>query len=63
VGERFGRGDIAVGTVLGYLTVRFPELDWRTRYANLTGFNARVEQRPSFLATVPVPQRISDEVV
>jgi len=63
VGDRFGLGDIAVGTVLGYLAVRFPELDWRSLHANLAVFNARIEQRPSFLATVPVPQRISDKVV
>jgi glutathione S-transferase len=63
VGDRFGLGDIAVGTVLGYLTVRFPELDWRPLYPNLAVFSAHIEQRPSFLATVPVPQRISDKVV
>ena len=63
VGDRFGLGDIAVGTALGYLSVRFAELDWRTPYANLAMFSAHIEQRPSFLATVPVPQRISDKVV
>ena len=63
VGDRFGLGDIAVGTVLGYLTVRFSELDWRNLHPNLAAFSARIERRPSFLGTVPVPQRISDKVV
>lgn len=63
VGDRFGLGDIAVGTVLGYLTIRFPDLDWRRLHPNLAMFSARIEQRPSFLATVPVPQEISDKVV
>lgn len=63
VGERFGLADIAAGTVLGYLAVRFPELDWRTRHPALAGLSARLEGRPSFRATVPVPQVISDRVV
>lgn len=63
VGDRLGLADIAAGTVLGYLAVRFPELDWRTRHPALAGLSARLEGRPSFRATVPVPQRISGSVV
>ncbi|MET0674550.1 MAG: glutathione S-transferase N-terminal domain-containing protein [Bradyrhizobium sp.] len=63
VGREFSLGDIAVGTALGYLAVRFPEFDWRSAYPNLAAFSARVEARPSFAATVPVPQKITDKVV
>ena len=63
VGSEFSLGDIAVGTALGYLLVRFPEFDWRSQYPDLAAFSARVETRPSFVATVPVPQKISDKVV
>ena len=63
VGSEFSLGDIAVGTALGYLLVRFPEFDWRRQYPDLAAFSARVETRPSFVATVPVPQKISDKVV
>ncbi len=63
VGGRFGLGDIAVGTALGYMNVRFPELAWRTLYPNLARFSDRIEQRPSFRDTVPVPQTIKDKVV
>lgn len=63
VGDRFGLADIATGTVLGYLTVRFPAFDWRGRHANLARLSDRLEQRPSFKATMPVPQVISDAVV
>jgi glutathione S-transferase len=63
VGDRFGLGDIAVGTVVGYLAVRFAELDWRAQYPNLAAFSARMEQRPSFAGSVPVPQKISDKIV
>jgi glutathione S-transferase len=63
VGREFSLGDIAVGTALGYLLVRFPEFDWRNQYPNLATFSARVEARPSFAGTVPVPQKISDKIV
>lgn len=63
VGDAFSLGDIAAGTALGYLLVRFPEFDWRAPYPNLAAFSARLEARPSFAATVPVPQKITDKVV
>jgi len=63
VGDRFSLGDIAVGTALGYLSVRFAEFDWRSEYPNLKAFSARLEARPSFANSVPVPQKISDKVV
>jgi glutathione S-transferase len=63
VGDRFGLADIATGTVLRYLDVRFPEHPWRSQYPDLVALSARLEARPSFAATVPVPQVISDKVV
>jgi glutathione S-transferase len=63
VGDGFGLGDIAAGTALGYLAVRYPEYDWRSAHPNLARFCARLEARPSFMASVPVPQIISDKVV
>jgi glutathione S-transferase len=63
VGDRFGLGDIAVGTALGYLGVRFPEFGWRALHPNLAAFCGRMETRPSFKGSVPVPQQISDKVV
>lgn len=63
VGDRFSLGDIAAGTVTGYLSVRFPEFRWRAAHPNLTDLSDRLEARPSFRDTVPVPQTISDPVV
>jgi glutathione S-transferase len=63
VGHRFGLGDIAVGTVLGYLGVRFAEFDWRALYPALSAFSDRMEQRPSFAGSRPVAQHIKDAVV
>ena len=63
IGDRFGLADIATGTVLRYLDVRFPALPWRSRHPNLAAFSDRLEQRPSFASTTPVAQVISDRVV
>ncbi|MBK1660165.1 glutathione S-transferase C-terminal domain-containing protein [Paracraurococcus ruber] len=63
VGDRFGLADLCTGTLLRYLDVRFPEHPWRSQYPNLVALSARLEQRPSFAGSVPVPQVISDKVV
>ena len=63
VGDRFSLGDIAVGTVLGYLEIRCPEVEWRKRYPNLEAVFARLSDRPSFQSTVPTPQQIGAQVV
>lgn len=63
VGDRFSLGDIAVGTAVGYLSVRFTQLAWRTLHPNLASFSDRIEQRPSFKATVPYAQTIADKVM
>ncbi len=63
VGERFGLGDIAVGTVAGYIDVRFPEISWRELCPGLVAHVDRLGKRPSFRETEPSPQVISDPVV
>jgi glutathione S-transferase len=63
VGERFGLADIAAGSALGYLAIRFPELDWRGRHPGLGVYTDRLFERPSFRATAPVAQVIRDAVV
>lgn len=63
VGERFTLGDIAAGTVCGYVSLRFPELDWRALYPDLAAYSARIEQRESFRTTRPTPQQITEKIV
>jgi glutathione S-transferase len=63
IADQFGLGDIAVGSVLGYLKVRFQEFDWQILYPALAQYSAILEQRPSFQHTQPYPQTISDKVV
>ena len=63
VGDRFGLADIAAGSALGYLAVRFPEKDWRGEHPALATYTDALFERPSFAATTPVPQTIRDAVV
>ena len=63
VGDSFGIADIAVGSLVGFLSVRFPEILWRELYPGLAALSDRLEARPSFKDSVPVPQTISDSVV
>jgi glutathione S-transferase len=50
-GIQISLADIAVGCALGYLSFRFPELDWRTPYPALAKLADKLNQRPSFADT------------
>ena len=63
VGDSFGLGDIAVGTALGYLLVRFAELNWQASYPDLARFSECLKTRPSFKNSVPYAQTITDKVM
>lgn len=62
VADRFTYADIAVGSLLGYARVRWPDNDWQGRCANLAALSDRLEKLASFAATVPYPQTIRDKV-
>ncbi len=63
VGDRFGLGDIAAASALGYLEVRFKEFGWRRQYPALSRYMDGLMQRRSVRDTVPYPQAISSAVV
>jgi len=52
-GVHFTLADVAVGCALGYLDFRFPEIDWRTDYPNLSKLQGKLMQRASFVETRP----------
>ena len=63
VRNAFGLADIAAGSALGYLEVRFPELDWRARHPTLGRYLDGLMTRPSFADTIPTKQTITSAVV
>ena len=52
-GEGYSLADIATGCALGYLDLRFPEIDWRERHPDLAKHAEKLALRPSFADTVP----------
>jgi len=54
MGNHYTLADVAVGCVLGWLSLRFPGIDWRGDYPNLARLFDKLSERPSFKDTVPV---------
>lgn len=52
-GDGLSLADIAAGTALAYLDLRFPQLSWRDAHPALKTLEARMSARPSFIETVP----------
>lgn len=53
MGVNFSLADVAVGCALGYLDLRFPQLDWRADHSNLQRLDEKLQSRPSFVSTLP----------
>ena len=58
VGDHITIADVGGFSSLEYLDLRYPELDWRSAYPNLTRFWEHHKDRPSFLTTQPTAQTI-----
>ena len=54
VSETFGLADIALGCMLGYVDLRFKQLNWQDNYPNLAKHYSLLVKRPSFKQTLPV---------
>ena len=54
VNETFSLADIALGCMLGYVDLRFKELNWQDNYVNLAKHYSLLVKRPSFKLTMPV---------
>lgn len=53
MGVHYTLADVAVGCALGWLSFRFPEIDWRGDYPNLARLADKLAERPSFRDTAP----------
>ncbi|NYT85673.1 glutathione S-transferase N-terminal domain-containing protein [Pollutimonas harenae] len=56
MGVNFSLADIAVGCALGYLDLRFSDLNWRSQYGNLQRLDEKLQARPSFVSSLPPTQ-------
>jgi glutathione S-transferase len=52
-GIHLSLSDIAVGCALGWLSYRFPQIDWRGEHPNLAKLHDKLLLRPSFAETQP----------
>jgi glutathione S-transferase len=52
-GIHLSLSDVAVGCALGYLDFRFPQIDWRSTYPNLTRLSDKLALRQSFVDSKP----------
>ena len=52
-GIHFTLSDIAVGSALGYLDFRFPDINWRNTHPNLAKLQEKLMLKQSFIDTVP----------
>ncbi|TDK56967.1 glutathione S-transferase [Pseudomonas moraviensis] len=53
--SHFDVAAISVACALGYLDLRFPDMDWRAANPRLANWYFEVSQRPSMVATMPKP--------
>ena len=53
MGTHISMADLAVGTALGYLCFRFPDIAWQDAHPNLAKLYDKLMQRPAFADTVP----------
>lgn len=54
-GSQYTLADIAVACALGWLSFRFPDIDWRGAHPNLARLFDNLSERQSFRDTVPQP--------
>ncbi|NMM07865.1 glutathione S-transferase N-terminal domain-containing protein [Polaromonas sp.] len=51
-GVHFSLSDVAVGCALGYLDLRFSQINWRESYPNLARLQEKLIKRASFVETI-----------
>ena len=52
-GNLYTLADVSVGCALGWLSFRFPEIEWRDTYPSLAKLTDKLADRTSFRDTVP----------
>lgn len=63
IGDKLTLADLAAVSLLGWLTVRWPDHQWRITYPQLKRYWEKLEARESFANTRPTPQTMKDQIV
>jgi len=63
VDNKFGIADLAIGSVAGWINIRFKEYGLKEKFPGLGRYCDMLEERESFKSTTPSPQTISDKIV
>lgn len=63
IGNQLSLADIAIASVLGWLTLRFSDHPWRSQHPALNRYWEGLEARKSFAETRPSPQTPKDSIV
>ena len=53
MGTHFSLSDVGAGCTLGYIALRFPEIDWQVKHPNLARLYVKLMLRPAFAETAP----------
>ncbi|KAF4552933.1 Hypothetical protein D9617_8g049460 [Elsinoe fawcettii] len=63
IGNEFGHADIAAGSLLGFMNVRWPDHSWKKDHPKLVQYWEKLEKRESFKTTTPKAQTFRDQIV
>jgi len=63
IGNKLSLADIAACSILGWLSLRWPDHGWQDKHPQLKKYYDRLDQRESFAETRPSPQTLTDKVV
>ncbi|KAF2172079.1 hypothetical protein M409DRAFT_17322 [Zasmidium cellare ATCC 36951] len=63
IGDSLTLADVAAGSVLGYMAVRWPDHPWMNKHPQLKKYWEGLDARESFASTRPSPQNIKDQIV
>ncbi|KAF2768804.1 glutathione S-transferase domain-containing protein [Teratosphaeria nubilosa] len=61
--DRLSLADLAAGSMLGWMAIRWTDHPWRTQYPGLSKYYEGLETLQSFQDTRPSPQTMKDKIV
>ena len=58
IGNRLTLADMAIASVLGWLSLRWPQHEWKSKHPHLNKYFERLDARETFANTRPAAQNI-----